>query len=40
MNKWVVHTYTITNTTADPDLGDLGEIVGDVSEQIIPLGNV
>jgi hypothetical protein len=36
MNKWVVHTYTIT----DPDLGDLGEIIGDVSEQIIPLGNV
>jgi hypothetical protein len=40
MNVWG-HTYTITPTTVYPDLGDLlGEILGDVSGQIISLGNV
>jgi hypothetical protein len=31
------HTYTITTTEVSPDLGELAEILDDISVEMIPL---
>jgi hypothetical protein len=31
------HTYTVATTDVSPDLGDLAEIINDVSVEMIPL---
>ena len=31
------HTHTVTTTEISPDLGELAEIIYDVSEEMIPL---
>ncbi len=35
MGKWQ-HTHTITTTEVTPDLGELAEIIDDVSVEMIP----
>ena len=32
-----LHTHTITTTDVSPNLGELAEIIGDVSVQTMPL---
>jgi hypothetical protein len=31
------HTHTVTTTEVSPDLGELAEILGDVSVEMIPI---
>jgi hypothetical protein len=37
MGKWLLHTFIIDTTDISPELGELAEILGDLSVEMMPL---